>query len=166
MENKYSRGKIYTIRYINDDNLIYVGSTIETLSQRLARHKSVCHNEKEKGYTMVLYQTIREKGWENFYLELYELFPCNSKEELNKREGEIIRQIGTLNRKISGRTEQEANKEYYQIHKEKWFTEEAIQKRKDYEKTDKYKQIKKECDFKRREKLRNLNLNGNIINIR
>ena len=37
--SKYEDGKIYTIRNKNDDSMIYVGSTTQTLSQRLGNHK-------------------------------------------------------------------------------------------------------------------------------
>jgi hypothetical protein len=30
---------------------------------------------------------ISVDDWDNWYIELFENFPCNSKEELNKREG-------------------------------------------------------------------------------
>ena len=94
---------------------IYVGSTIESLSRRLARHKNNCYNVKERGYNMLLYKTIRTKEWDDFYIELYENYSCKSKEELNKREGEIIRQIGTMNVKISGNVidKKEYMKTYY-----------------------------------------------------
>jgi hypothetical protein len=41
--------------------------------------------------------------WGNWYIELFENFPCNSKEELNqkesnKTEGQVIREIGTINK--------------------------------------------------------------------
>ena len=36
----YSNGKIYTIRYRNDDNLIYVGSTTQMLCRRFQKHKN------------------------------------------------------------------------------------------------------------------------------
>ena len=114
MSEKYLCAKIYTIRCTSDNSLIYVGSTIESLSQRLARHKSCCYNENERGYNMLLYNTIRSKEWNDFYIELYENYPCKSKEELNKREGEIIRQIGTMNVKISGNNKKDCNKSYYQ----------------------------------------------------
>jgi hypothetical protein len=151
MAEKYSNGKIYTIRCRSDNLLIYVGSTIESLSQRFARHKRCCYNEKERGYNMLLYQTIRSKEWDDFYIELYENCSCKSKKELNKREGEVIREIGTLNVKISGNViEKKAyGKSYYQRNKDKWNTEEAIQQRKAYEQTEKYKEIKKKCDSKR-----------------
>jgi hypothetical protein len=45
----------------------------------------------------------------------YENYPCENEEQLNKREGEIIREIGTVNNYIAGRT----LKEYYEDNKEK-----------------------------------------------
>ena len=38
--NKYNNGKIYTIRCRLDDNLIYVGSTMQPLHKRWCTHKS------------------------------------------------------------------------------------------------------------------------------
>ena len=150
MSEKYLRGKIYTIRCTSDNSLIYVGSTIETLSQRFSRHHSNCYNVKERGYNMLLYKTIRTKEWDDFYIELYENYPCKSKEELNKREGEIIRQIGTMNVKISGNVvdKKEYMKTYYIKNKNKWFSDEAIEQRKEYEQTEKYKEIKRNYDMK------------------
>jgi hypothetical protein len=94
----YSRGKIYTIRNRNDKSKIYVGSTIEPLCRRLAKHK---HKSKSHGH-YILYIEVNN-DWDNWYIELYENYPCDSKEELLKREGEVIREIGTLNNKIAGR---------------------------------------------------------------
>ena len=70
MSEKYLNSKIYTIRCRSDNSLIYVGSTIESLSRRLARHKNNCYNENERGYNMLLYKTIRTKEWDDFYIEL------------------------------------------------------------------------------------------------
>ena len=52
-----------------------------------------------------------DKGFHDFYIELYELIPCSSKEELIMREGQVIRQFATLNKVIPGRTPGE----YYQL---------------------------------------------------
>ena len=95
MDIRYQRGKIYTVRCYDDDTLIYVGSTIETLSARMSKHRY--HN------TCTLYQYVNG-NWKNWYIELYEEYPCNNKQLLEKREGEIIRLIGTINKKIQGRT--------------------------------------------------------------
>jgi len=40
MSDKYKNGKIYTIRYKNDDSLIYVGSTIQPLFKRWFEHNT------------------------------------------------------------------------------------------------------------------------------
>jgi len=107
MDKRYENGKIYTIRCRYDDTLIYVGSTIEKyLSCRMAKHRFnplACLNECVNG------------DWDNWYIELYEYYPCKSKQELEKREGEIIRLIGTLNKRIEGRTQ----KEYVEVNRDK-----------------------------------------------
>ena len=56
--------------------------------------------------------------WSNWYIELYENYPCNSKEELLKKEGEVIRLIGSLNSRIAGRTEKEYKKDNAEKNKE------------------------------------------------
>jgi hypothetical protein len=66
----------------------------------------------------------------------YENYPCENEEQLNKREGEIIREIGTVNNYIAGRTLEE----YYEDNKEK---------RKGYRETNKDKT--KSDDEKRKE---------------
>lgn len=138
----YSSGKIYTIRCITDATLIYVGSTIESLSQRLTKHRY----SKKATPSILFYSKVND--WNDWYIELYENFSCNSKEELNKREGEVIREIGTLNTIVAGRTQQEyrqeekeiiqeRKKEYYENNKEqvqeykKKYYEEHSQQEKD-----------------------------------
>jgi hypothetical protein len=107
----YGKGKIYTIRCRTNDTLIYVGSTIQSLSKRWGGHKD--HSKEEKRKNMLIYRTINN-DWNNWFIELYELYPCSCKAELCRREGEIIRLIANLNVKIEGRTQ----KEYYEDHKE------------------------------------------------
>jgi hypothetical protein len=111
---EYKNGRIYTIRCYDDPSLIYVGSTTRPLCYRFSKHKG--HSREERCKNMLLYTTIREDfgdDWSKFYIELYEEYPCENKEQLNKREGQIIREIGTLNRFVAGRTKQEYDKEYY-----------------------------------------------------
>jgi len=45
------------------------------------------------------------------YIELIENFPCENKEQLNKREGEIIRSMDCVNKRIAGRTMPEYRKD-------------------------------------------------------
>jgi len=113
MPVNYANGKIYTIRCHEEPELIYVGSTTQTLSMRLAKHKS---NMKSYGdgkcSNVTSFQIIKHPS---AYIELLELFPCDSKIELHKREGELMRKINCVNRCIAGRTP----KEYYDDNKEK-----------------------------------------------
>ena len=104
----YSNGKIYTIRCRNNNDKIYVGSTIQPLYKRFNSHKRTCRSEKRKN--MKLYIEVNNE-WDNWYIELYENYPCNNKEELCKREGEIIRLIGTLNSRIENRNRKEYRNE-------------------------------------------------------
>ena len=100
--NKYQSGKIYKIW--NDVNAeIYVGSTHDTLSRRMTKHRTTAKTDISRK----IYQTMNELGIEHFRIELIENFPCKSKEELNAREGHWIRLIGTLNSSIAGRNKQE-----------------------------------------------------------
>ena len=57
---------------------------------------------------------MRKSDINDWYIELYENFPCDNKEQLNNREGKVIREIATLNKNIAGRT----MKEYYETNKE------------------------------------------------
>lgn len=91
----YSNGKIYTIRNKINDKLIYVGSSIEIyLSKRFQKHKSQnnCYLYK------YINEPINNTCWEDWYIELYEEYPCENKLQLCKRENEIIRQIATINK--------------------------------------------------------------------
>jgi len=102
----YQNGKIYTIRCRTDNTKIYVGSTTTTLCKRLTEHR---HASKSERNIKMWYKDIED--WEDWYIELYEDFPCDRKEQLCKREGEIIREIGNLNKRIEGRTASEWGKD-------------------------------------------------------
>ena len=106
----YSKGKIYTIRCRTDETLIYVGSTIQSLAKRWGEHKLLSRSEKRQNN--LIYKTINN-NWADWHIELYEECPCENKEQLCRREGQIIREIGNLNSRIEGRT----NQEYYQDRK-------------------------------------------------
>ena len=105
----YSNGKIYTIRS-HQTNKYYIGSTrMNTLAQRLGKHRS--------NYKDYLKDNIRNNYISSFdllmyndhYIELLEDYPCSSKEQLFKREGELQRQhkSDVVNNNIAGRTQKE-----------------------------------------------------------
>ena len=69
---------------------------------------------------------MNEIGCDAFYIELIENCPCSSKDELRAKEGEWIRRIGTLNKRIEGRTDKqyrEDNKETLTEQKKKYYEE-------------------------------------------
>lgn len=116
----YSKSKIYTVRCRSDDKLIYVGSTIQPLHVRLAGHK--------RDTTISLYKYIdnpeNNTKWDDWYIELFESFPCNTKEELTKREGEVIREIATINKRgyyINDKEYREANSEKFKQKYKEWY---------------------------------------------
>lgn len=142
----YSRGKIYLIRNKDNENLIYVGSTIEIyLSKRFNKHKyQKCCS---------LYQYINNPdnntNWNEWYIELYEEFPCENKLQLCKRENEIIREKATIN-KIGYRTEEirkQKEKEYRENHKE-----EIKLKQKEYVEINREKLLAKKAEYNEKNK--------------
>lgn len=125
-------GKIYLIKCKTDDTKVYVGSTTENrLEQRLAKHK---YKSKTHGH-FKLYKEINN-DWSNWFIQLYEEFPCSNKKDLLIREGQIIRDIGTLNQTISGRTMKQYsidNADKIKKYKHEYYI-------KNYERIRKYKQ--------------------------
>jgi hypothetical protein len=99
----YQNGKIYCIRSRSRPDLVYVGSTANTLSKRFGGHKAsnTCSSKQ-----------IIDVG--DAYIELIEEYPCENKEQLFRREGQIMRSMVCVNHNIAGRT----SKEYYQDNKE------------------------------------------------
>ena len=87
------------------------------LSKRMVKHR--CH-AKTQPHVAFFYTFMSEVGIEHFYIELVENFPCNSVEELRKREGELIREMGTLNKRIEQRDMKEYFRQYYQDNIERY----------------------------------------------
>ena len=158
----YKNGKIYSIRSYQTDD-VYIGSTCSPLSKRLWGHKNDYKqylNDKTN-YTSS-FEIIK---FDDNYIELIELFPCGSKDELHKREGEIIRQTDNcVNKRIAGRSQKEYELdnrdkilekqkiyrennrdkilEYYENNKDKF-----KEKNKNYYETNKNKILEKEKEY-------------------
>jgi len=98
IDERYLRGKIYTIQNRLDDTKIYVGSTIETLGERWAKHKHDC---KYYNSRVSFYKHINNNDWADWEIKLYQEYPCKNKRELEKKEYEIIGSFGdrALNKK-------------------------------------------------------------------
>lgn len=126
----YSKAKIYCIRSPNTD-LIYIGSTCQQLSTRMTGHRADFKKE-----TVISSKIIFEFG--DAYIELLENYPCNNREELCKREGELIRTNNNCcNKQVAGRT----IKEWYEENKK-----ETLEKQKAYKEAniEAYKERQKE----------------------
>ena len=144
----YLEGKIYTIKSLTNDN-VYVGSTILPLKVRMAVHRY--DYKKNKG--LGLYKNIVE-DIDDWFIELYENFPCDKREKLNKREGEVIKNIGTLNKNIAGRTRTmkewiNDNPNYLKQHNKQYYIKNADKIKQYYIKNvDKIKEYQKQYRIK------------------
>jgi len=131
----YTNGKIYKIVSDDTPNMCYIGSTTQTLSKRLGKHKSSYKQylKDKKSYTSS-YELIKTG---NAIIYLIEDCACTTKNKLLRREGELIRQYQfdpsceiVLNKIIAGRTQKEyrqdnkvklnlQKKQYHQDNKER-----------------------------------------------
>jgi hypothetical protein len=123
----YANGKIYRIVGNVENSKCYIGSTVRALSNRMAGHRGA-HKRFQNGLgtKLMSFDLFDEYGVENCRIVLIENFPCNSKEELLKRERYWIENIVCVNKYIPTRTIEEWNEEnkdyqnqYRETHKEK-----------------------------------------------
>ena len=154
----YQNGKIYTIRSFQTDD-IYIGSTCNPLYKRFYKHKInyKLWKENKTHYT----SSFELLQYDDAYIELLEEYKCNTKQELNRKEGEIIRKTeNCVNKQIAGRTSKEYLKEYYEDNKEhyKENNKKYREKNKEYQKEwieknkEKMKEYMKEYRKKNKEK--------------
>ncbi len=111
----YSQGKVYAIRS-HKNNLVYIGSTIQSLPKRMYEHRNRFNRWKagKRHYTSSF--DLLEHG--DAYIELIEHYPCADRSELRRRHGEIVR--GTphcVNKRIPGRTHAEYNRDHVEERK-------------------------------------------------
>tara|TARA_R110000787_G_scaffold231609_1_gene338969 strand:- start:227 stop:811 length:585 start_codon:yes stop_codon:yes gene_type:complete len=94
----YQNGKIYKI---TGGGLTYYGSTIQTLAKRMAEHQS------KKNYHIRGCTSSQLIDSTDCKIELVEDYPCNSKVELERREGWHQLNNECINLVIAGRTMKE-----------------------------------------------------------
>ncbi len=162
----YQNGKVYKI--IAGD-LIYVGSTVKQLSNRMSSHRTAYRRYKQgKRPGMTSFVLFDKHGLENAKIVLLELYPCNSKEQLLMKEQEYIDKLDCINKiKAYASAEQrqervneakrrystrnpDKNRDYYHANKEQ-----CIQKSKDYynQNKDKVLQRVKEYNVQNKEQI-------------
>jgi len=162
----YKNGIIYKI-VCEITGEVYIGSTKQSLEDRIIFHIREYNNTCSK-------QIIDRN---KYYIEHLETYPCNSKQELCRREGEYQLMFECINTKIAGRTHAEwridnkeritkQKSEYYLDNKEKLSQQhreyrlehsEKIAKQKSEYRQDN-KEYLKECDkqyrLKNKEKIK------------
>ena len=124
----YQKGKIYKL-WSPSKNLVYYGSTTETISRRLSGHlkkyrQYINDNTKHNCSSRLILEC------EDYKIELVEEYPCNNKQQLCKKEGEYQKANECVNYVIAGRTQQEwyndntetvleQQKQYYKLNADK-----------------------------------------------
>ena len=121
----YSQGKIYKVGVIGEE-YCYIGSTTNTLTERMYNHKTNAKYERQKKTACcVLFEDGKIP-----YIELLESYPCESKLELEKRERYWLEQtLHAVNKNVPTQTWQERweknrelnlqkHREWLQAHKE------------------------------------------------
>ena len=114
---EYKNGKIYQI-VCNITREVYIGSTCCSLEERLRLHKIIraeCCSKQ-----------IIERG--DYYIELLETYPCETKHELLLKETEYQKNIKCINKVMACRSKQEWIKDNKEI---------ILQKTKEYFKDNK-----------------------------
>ena len=98
--NKYKKGKIYKIT-CNKTNLVYIGSTIESLKTRLSKHMTD-YNLTKKGINRGNRDVFKVFENGDYKMELIQHYACENKNELLLREGEYQIKCPCINRRIAG----------------------------------------------------------------
>jgi hypothetical protein len=116
----YSQGKIYKI-ISTDCDLVYYGSCAIPLNIRLSIHKSDYKSFLEgRFHYLTSFELIKQNNYE---IVLVEDYPCDSRKELELREGEYIKNNVCVNERVAGRT----HKQWEQDNRET-----LLQKKKQY----------------------------------
>ena len=100
----YSKSKIYKISDINNE-MVYIGSTAQKyLCSRMACHRCNFVKNRKQCSSFLIFEKY---GMDNCKIELLEVFPCKTKDELLIREGFYIQSMECINKCIAGRTKAE-----------------------------------------------------------
>ena len=156
----YSQGKIYMIKSKNTKD-VYIGSTKYTLEERFYTHMMTYYKwlRTKKEYC-TSFEIIK---YGEPYIELLEDYPCETKNELELKEGEYQRMIECVNQRVVGRTEEEKKeyiKNYYKEYhknnekKDKEYRNKNKERKKEYDKeyNKKYRNYKKDSNYNERKK--------------
>ena len=116
LREKLDKGKIYKI-VDNTNDAIYIGSTCNSLKNRLSSHKGDYKRFLKGIFNNVKSFDIIKNN--DYKIELLENCEVKTKSELLARERFFIENNDCINKNIPGRTHKEADKAYYIANKEK-----------------------------------------------
>lgn len=146
----YKNGKIYRL-VCNVSGKQYIGSTTQPLRKRLNHHKSNYKMWKD-GY-------IRPDGKVSSHIKSFEIienddydivliedFPCQSKNELERRERYWIENSVCVNRYIPSRSKEERQKQWYENNKEQLLERYKQYYKKNKDKIDEYMKQPFQCE--------------------
>jgi hypothetical protein len=106
MPTDYKNSKIYKIYSLSNPDLVYVGSTTQPLSKRLAVHRRDYRAWKNGGKKYLSSFDIIDVC-DDYRIELLEECPCDNREQLHKTEGKYIKELTCVNKLVAGRTKKE-----------------------------------------------------------
>lgn len=159
MSERYQNGKIYKL-VSGQTQKVYYGSTCDNLAKRLYRHHDD-YNRYSEGKRKWCSTSREILKYNNAQIVLVELYPCNSKMELERRERWYIENNDCVNKIVPTRTQKEyyeTNKEHISERRKKDYQEnreERLKQLKEYAKKNKTKitSYHKEYREKNKEKL-------------
>lgn len=143
MSPDYSKGKIYKI-YSPECDAVYIGSTTrQYLCQRLAKH-NCDYIRWFNGLDCSWYSSFLILGFGNVKIELIEEYPCKSRDELSRREREIIEETpNCLNVNTPILSPEEAS-EYKRQYVKEWYSRNREYRRQMYQRKKAEKMSKTE----------------------
>ena len=97
INNEYANSKIYKLISQSHPELVYYGSTIQKLCVRMCEHRRDFKNNKN-----ITSKQVMQFGDVQIILVIN--FSCHSKEELNSKVADYIRNNECVNKQIPGRT--------------------------------------------------------------
>ena len=121
----YQNGQIYKIISFDNPDICYIGSTTQTLAMRMGGHRRCYNTYLKVGKTNKYTTSCKICCYPDAHIYLIESYSCDNKNELERREGEIIKQYtkdneleNPVNFNIAGRTSKEWKDDNKEKHKE------------------------------------------------
>jgi hypothetical protein len=111
----YQKGIIYKIQHLENEELLYVGSTTNFI-KRKQHHKERCNTPTNSKYNLKIYKMMRDNGgWDQFKMIIIKEFPCNNKTELLIEEDRLMIELKSNMNKLRAHMTEDRKKEHYRL---------------------------------------------------